>query len=92
MGRGRTLESDIDQRGLGEYIERNVHFPTAGIPVLIATSQPYNEAVPTGQYRVRVIQGDRRAVIRLADEDYDYDSISFVCNTSDVWADIAIQY
>lgn len=87
------LERSLNRSGLGEIIIKNVHFPRGGEEVLVDIPSPYgeNEPVPVS-YRVQVVQGNRRAIIRSGSTDWTWETAYFVSDTDDVYADIAIIY
>ncbi len=94
MSRGFDIERDVDTRGLGEHIERNLYFENAGEELAVALTSPYIETaiLPDGNYRARVVQGDRRAVVRKGSTAWTKDYAYFVSNIADVYVDIAIHY
>ena len=88
------VEKSLNRSGLGEIIHRNVYFPRSGEDVLLVLDNPYSETEqpPNGNYRVKVVQGNRRANIRRGSGTWTWETVYFVSDTDDVYADIAIEF
>jgi len=89
----RKIVDAINTLGLGESVERNVYFETAGQEVAVPLSDPYVETSPVpADYAFKVVQGDRRAVIRKGSTTWTAEYAYFVSNTGGIYADIAILF
>ena len=88
------IESNLNERTLGELIVRQVYFPRAGEEVEVTLPGNYAIAVipPNGEYRAKVVKGDRRATIRKGSSTWTWENVYFVSDTAGVYADVAIGF
>lgn len=88
-----TLRHDFDSRGLGEVVKQNVSFTTAGVEVSVdITADNTWGVVPIGDFRYRVVNGDRRGVIRKGGTDWTATTAYFVSSVDGLYADLAILF
>ena len=88
------IEDNLNAAGLGEVIVKEVYFPRAGeeVEVVLPGDYAVSTPSPSGDYRARVVKGNRRAVIRKGPTSWTWETAYFVSNIADVFVDIAVGF